>query len=335
MAGIVGSALGQALANVGTTVGNLMVKRADEDERRAWQERVMQLEEEKQLRLDAIRRQRDTDDIGKRAEATAQANLKVAPTNAQAAVVGETARLEAEATAGLPAKRAESAVAGEVAKADAIAGSGLIAKQAGNKLTEWNAGKPLREAGRQEAIDGEVDTQTQLAKNPDYLKARGTLATAAEGSGTKAAAATAQFELAQKKLLADLRTNLSKTEDPAARKALENQIRDLSGASTKSYSDMVSAGNAFRLMAGSLREQLRNNPPVSEAETADIEARIKSYETEAASILGATVDKRLGPETRGAETGGGRKVGDTQVVQSGPNKGKTARWDGKGWVLAN
>lgn len=30
-----------------------------------------------------------------------------------------------------------------------------------------------------------------------------------------------------------------------------------------------------------------------------------------------------------------RKVGATQVIQSGANKGKTAKWDGKGWVLAN
>jgi len=29
----------------------------------------------------------------------------------------------------------------------------------------------------------------------------------------------------------------------------------------------------------------------------------------------------------------GRKVGDTQIVQAGPNKGKTAVWDGKGWKL--
>jgi len=29
------------------------------------------------------------------------------------------------------------------------------------------------------------------------------------------------------------------------------------------------------------------------------------------------------------------KVGETRTVQSGPNKGKTARWDGKGWALVN
>lgn len=40
------------------------------------------------------------------------------------------------------------------------------------------------------------------------------------------------------------------------------------------------------------------------------------------------------PASRPAASGS-RKVGDTQVIQSGPNKGKTARWDGKGWVLVN
>lgn len=29
------------------------------------------------------------------------------------------------------------------------------------------------------------------------------------------------------------------------------------------------------------------------------------------------------------------KVGETRTVQNGPNKGKTARWDGKGWALVN
>lgn len=41
------------------------------------------------------------------------------------------------------------------------------------------------------------------------------------------------------------------------------------------------------------------------------------------------------PPAPAAPASGGRKVGDTQVVQAGPNRGKTARWDGRGWVLVD
>lgn len=307
MAGIVESALGRAISDIGGDV----IKRADKDEDRAWQQRLMQLEEEKQLRLDEIKRARDTADIVPRAEATANANLKTAPINAQASV------------------------AGKVAEVDATVNSGLIAKQAGLKQEEFTANKPVRDAGRDEAITGEIDTQTRLAQDPNYLSAKSKIATASEGSSTKAAAAASQFELSQKKLLADLRANLSKTENPEARKGLESQIRDLSGASTKSYSDMVSAGNAFRMMANTLRQELRDNPPLAEADVADMQKKIADYETQASSILGATVDKRLGGSAAPAPAGSTRKIGDTQQIQSGPNQGKTARWDGKGWVLTN
>lgn len=306
MAGIIGSALGRALSDIGGDV----IKRADKDEDRAWQQRLMQLEEEKQLRLDEIKRARDTADIGTRAAATANANLETAPINAQAAV------------------------AGKVAEVDATVNSGLIAKQAGLKQEEFTANKPVRDAGRDEAITGEIDTQTRLAQDPNYLSARAKIATASEGSSTKAAAASSQFDLSQKKLLADLRTNLAKAE-PGAREGLEKQIRDLSGASTKSYGDMVSAGNSFRMMANTLRQELRDNPPLAEADVADMQKKIADYDMQASSILGATVDKRLGGSAAPAPAGSTRKIGDTQQIQSGPNQGKTARWDGKGWVLTN
>ena len=35
---------------------------------------------------------------------------------------------------------------------------------------------------------------------------------------------------------------------------------------------------------------------------------------------------------KGSDTGG-YKSGDTQVIQSGPNKGRTAVYDGNGWTL--
>lgn len=39
------------------------------------------------------------------------------------------------------------------------------------------------------------------------------------------------------------------------------------------------------------------------------------------------------PKAEPGKSGGDRRVGQTQVVQSGPHKGKTVEWDGKGWRL--
>ena len=39
------------------------------------------------------------------------------------------------------------------------------------------------------------------------------------------------------------------------------------------------------------------------------------------------------PKAEPGKSGGDRPVGQTQVVQSGPHKGKTVEWDGKGWRL--
>lgn len=50
-------------------------------------------------------------------------------------------------------------------------------------------------------------------------------------------------------------------------------------------------------------------------------------------------DKPVTPpeKPKGGDNGnvkpGAYKVGETRTVQSGPNKGKTAQWDGQGWVL--
>lgn len=115
-----------------------------------------------------------------------------------------------------------------------------------------------------------------------------------EGSAAKATAAAASFELAQKRGVADLRAKLASTTDPDTRKALQQQISDLSGGSTKSYSDMVTAGDAFRKLAANLRTQLKDDPTLSDTEQAEIKQRITLYETQAADVLGTTVERRLG-----------------------------------------
>ena len=320
---------GQALMNIGSIIGSNMTRSIDEDERRAWAKELMQLQEQKDLRLDAIRRQRDTEDIGNRADATAAATLRTAPTLAEATVVGENAKINAENTAGLPQRRAEqraTSAAADItaentaglpnlraeqkvgaakAEVNATLGSGLITSQAQLGQEQFKAGEPLRNAQQTEGIRRETETTRAFASDPAYLKSKRAIADATESSASKASAANSNFDLAQKKVLADYRQVLANEPDPEARKAIQTQIQDMSGASTKSHSDMVSAGNGFRMMANNLRQQLKDDISLTGDEQADVRSRIKLYEEQAASVLGAAVDARMGADAKGSPTSAG------------------------------
>lgn len=327
MSGLIWSALGQGIANAGATVGGMLLKRADEEEKRAWQERLMKLEEEKQLRVDAIRRQRDVEGIGATAAATAAAALQNAPIVARAGVATEATRLEEEEKQGLPAKRAQATATAEAQRIQALVDKGvpeaqaklqvqqetarldeekkqgLIARRAEVALDTQRAGKPARDELAAEGTKNEMNKVKDQAGDPAFVKAVKTLTDAKESSAAKAQAAAAMFDLDQKKLVANYRRVLENEADPEARKQIQQQIQDLSGGSSKSFGDVVTAGNAFRMMANNLRDQLKNDPPSTDAELNDIKQRIKLYEQQAAEILGAAVDRRMGPGTvRASET---------------------------------
>lgn len=196
----------------------------------------------------------------------------------------------------------------EVKRTEAVgkAETGVLANREdalreGKVATEKATALGRGEAERQNLADYAGDTKARAgvrAKTSDQ-----------ESNSAKATAAAASFELTQKKALADLRKRLSETKDPTEREGLDQQIRDLSGGSTKSYADMVTAGDSFRKLAANLRQQLKDDPTMSEEEQADVRRRIQLYEGQAASILGTTVDKRLGGSGGGApKTPGGPKT---------------------------
>ena len=142
-------------------------------------------------------------------------------------------------------------------------------------------------------LDVETDVTKRRGSDPTYLKSKQRITEAGEGSAARATAASASFELAQKKAVADLRTQLSKLpKDDPAREPLTQQIQDLSGGSSKSYADMVTAGDSFRKLAQSLRKDAES--ATSEAEAKAMLERAQLYEEQAAGILGSTVTKRLG-----------------------------------------
>lgn len=260
------------------------------------QREISKMDEEKQLRIDAIRRDRDVADIGRRtdaetaayersAPARARVDASVAPIVAEGQVAGKLAGTRAAIDRGLPAAQAE------------LKGAEL-------KANASNVNEEARQAGAAEGVK-----QTARVGSPGYIAAvrKEAQAKHVDGVGAVAQANLANFELAQKKAVADLREKLAKEpKDSPAREGLTQQIQDLSGGSQKSYADMVTAGDAFRKLAANLRAQLKDDLSLTPADQEAIKERIKLYEDQAASVLGATVDKRLGGGT-GQPKGGPRK----------------------------
>ena len=244
-----------------------------------FQREISKMEEERLLRIDEIKRNRDVDDIGRRTSAQATADAAAAPVRAQG-----------EATAA-PIK-AQGEVAGAVAKIDAATTAGLPAKKASYERAEFEAGKPL--ATDRATFQGQTEGAAYAAKvnAPGYTAAKAKDTAAGESSATKATAAVANFELSQKKAVADLRTQLTKTKDPEDRSFIEQQIKDLSGTSTKSYGDMVTAAGHYRMLAQNLRKDAEMAG--TEEDRADMMARARYYEQEADGILQTSKGLRVG-----------------------------------------
>ncbi len=176
------------------------------------------------------------------------------------------------------------------------------------KINEIDPLKTASDAKREGALTearGAAERKNLGAYADDPGARAGVRAKAAdqEGPAAKTTAAAASFELAQKKAIADLRKKLSETTDPDQRTLFDQQIRDLSGGSSKSYSDMVTAGDAFRKLADNLRRQLKDDPPDTQEEAEQIRARIRMYEDQAANVLGTTVGKRLGGDAAKPKAG--------------------------------
>lgn len=141
---------------------------------------------------------------------------------------------------------------------------------------------------------GEAKAQVVKTETPGYLKSVKSEATAkhVDSAASVAQADLARFELASKRAVTDLRTQLSKTTDPNERDNLTTQINDLSGNTTKSYGDMVTAAQNYRLLAQNLRKDAET--VTDESERKSILDRAMYYEGESDSILQSAKGKRLG-----------------------------------------
>lgn len=271
-----------------------------------YQKQIMQMQEEMNLRVDEIKRDRDVRDIGRKGTAEAENKLATAPTLARAGVLEATTKIDAATEAGLPGKEA------------AYKGAQL----------EANAGNITREA----EIKGEAEGAGQVKKTstPGYLDSVSKETSAKESSGSKAQAGLANFQLTQLRAIADLRTQLSKLPaDSPEREELTQRIQDLQyGASSKSYSDVVTAAEGYRKMADNLRrdaDKITDN----EAERKAMLTRASEYESQADYILRGAVGKRL-PGTQQKPGVSGGTVGSSPYPE-----GTRLMKDGQRYVVKN
>jgi hypothetical protein len=230
--------IGQAMGGAAKGYGEYARQRMDIDLKKE----MMDAEEAKQLRIDAIRRERDLADIPKKAKAETDAYATNLPTRAAA---------------------------------DAAAA-------------------PVR-AG------GEAAAQVKKTETPGYLGSVTKETSAKETSGSRAQGAAASYQLGRAQRVDALRDELVKTDDENRRQEIQRQITDLSPGSTRSYSDMVTAANNYRMMAQNLRKDAE--AALTEEDRVDILDRARRYEMEADSILRTTTSRRLGNRQDGQGQG--------------------------------
>lgn len=181
ISGVLGNT-GRAL----TSMGEQGLKRQNELDLR---QQLMDIESEKRLREDEIKRSRDISDIGAKAKATSQAKIDTIETDTRA----QTEKLAAEKKAGLPQALAESAVDSQRAqleaekkgglallraqlekdKYQALVDSGVPEAKAAAEAKIWAADKANRKAKADEETTLKIEGAKTEAADADYLGAIG------------------------------------------------------------------------------------------------------------------------------------------------------------------
>jgi hypothetical protein len=173
-------------------VGQVELKKQSEMDLR---KQMLEMESEKRLREDEVRRERDLAYIPKTAEASARAELTTAPIKAEANVAGRKATLEAENKTEINRLEAEADANKRLQKAEALKKSGALAAEANvSALTEkekykalidngvpkakadalmadYNAAEPQRKKEAEDKIAAAIAEAKTLAKDKDYLGA--------------------------------------------------------------------------------------------------------------------------------------------------------------------
>jgi hypothetical protein len=254
----------------------------DKNQKVELSQQLLDMEEQKALRVDEITRSRNIKDVGR----LATANAAAAPTVARGAVAGQVAGADAVSSTGLAGKLATNKAAAINAESTAGVPEAEAALKARQLLT--NKANVIEAASQTGAA-----TATQFNAEvgaPGYLANKTKLTNATESSGSKSQAALANFTLTNAKVLQDARNLLAKETDPEKREELTRSISDLSGASTKNFGDVATAARSWVTMAQNLRKDAEMASP---EDAKELTTRAQGYEQSADALLKSIADKRL------------------------------------------
>jgi hypothetical protein len=168
-----------------------------------------------------------------------------------------------------------------------------------------------------------------LAKDKNYTSALQKLTDAKTSQADKTQAAAAALKIKNETTVIELRSQLSKLPDTPqnanARAELRRQIDDLTDRKAPSYSDVSTLANGYLVTANTIER--------TGTGTEEEKAEAKRYRDLAEQITNAVIQKKL-PTATGKETKPSAYAkGEERVIADGPNKGKTAVFDGTGWKL--
>jgi hypothetical protein len=336
--GLIAAALGgfgKGLA----TVGEMEAKKQNEFNLK---KQIMDMESEERLRIDEITRSRDIEGIGAKTAATAKANLAAAPYVGETSVAEETAKLDAAKATDLDKKRgeasankrleelraeedkgvtkleAERTARVEKEKYDAMITAGVPEAKAKALMAEYTAGDPLRKKQASDAIDAEIKALTTKMASSEYRAAREKEEKLKAISGiAEIKAREAGYRGREKNergtTITELKTKLTVAED---RLATELGVPRAKINEAKLVLEKK-AGRGDVAAAKKLKdiEPYRN----------DVQ---RAQETISRWKYTDSGDSGSQPEEKPTY-----KKGEERTIASGPNKGKTVKWDGNGWVL--
>ncbi len=281
LAGLIGAAAG-GLKGAADAYSMGAKSEFDKNQKVDLSQQLLDMEEQKALRVDEITRSRNIADVPRLATAQAVA----APIVAKGVVSGRNATADAISTSGVLNKEAVNKVAGITAESTA----GVPEAEAALKAKQLLTNKAnVTEAATQEGGAAGAKFNAEV-NSPNYIANKTKLTAATESSGSKAQAALANFNLTNTKVLADARTLLSKTTDSEQRDALTRTISDLSGASTKTFGDVATASRSWVTMAQNLRKDAEMATP---EDAKELMARAQGYEQSADALLKSIAEKRL------------------------------------------
>ena len=304
-------------------VGQVELKKQSEMDLR---KQMLEMESEKRLREDEITRERAFN-YEKRKITELEPLSTTAEVNRQKALIP----VEVEkAGALIPSKVQETKDVGAAqtnVEVDRAKKKGEVENQLRldfqKSLTDVEVDRKEKEARRDAAV------LIDLAQNKKYISALQKLTDAKTSQADKTQAAAAALKIKNETTVIELRSQLSKLPDTPqnanARAELRQQIDDLTDRKAPSYSDVSTLANGYLVTANTIER--------TGTGTEEEKAEAKRYRDLAEQITNAVIQKKLPPATGKETKPSGYTKGEERVIADGPNKGKTAVFDGTGWKL--